>query len=43
MNRTHKLTTNFTMHQNNFDRVVGTGFGRVSPEALSAATPTRRT
>ena len=34
MNRTHKLTTNFTMHQNNFDRVVGTGFGRVSPEAL---------
>ena len=34
MNPTHKLTTNFTMHQNNFDRVIGTDFGRVAPEAL---------
>ena len=30
----NKLTTGFTAHQNNFDRVVGTGFGRVAPEAL---------
>ena len=34
VSRNNKLTSGFTAHQNNFDRVIGTDFGRVSPEAL---------
>lgn len=34
VSRNNKLTSGFTAHQNNFERVVGTGFGRVAPEAL---------
>ena len=30
----NKLTGNFVNHRNNFDRVVGTNFGRVAAEAL---------
>ena len=34
INASNKLTGSYTGHRNNFDHVVGTGFGRVSAEAL---------
>ena len=34
LNQTNKITSSFTNQQNDFGRVVGTGFGRVSAEAL---------